>query len=92
MVIEKVAPTAVRSKSATLEDRFGLTNWRARGEVTLWYDAKDSLVSVNVVNNPVDENVVQKTFNIACENHELYQLRLADFDLTTSQDACQYYR
>ena len=72
MVIEKVPTTAVRSRKTTLEDRIGTDSWRVRGDVTLWYDTKDSLVSVEVSNNPVDQTAITKAFEDGCKAQALY--------------------
>ena len=91
-MIEKVKPEAVKSVNINLEDRFSSGAWRKRGDVTLWFDSNDSLVSASVDNIPVEEAVIAKEFEEKCAAQELYQLRLLDYDLVTSQDACQYFR
>ena len=72
LMIEKVMPTAVRSKNVPLEERFSSQAWRVRGNVTLWYDAADNLVSAEVNNNPVDEASITKQFEDSCTAKELY--------------------
>ena len=72
MLIESVKPTAVRSKRVSLEDRFSSGDWRARGEVTLWYDNQDVLIQAEVANNPVDQSTIAQAFEQGCSGNDLY--------------------
>ena len=86
----------MRSKQAPLLDTFrGTTKavvgdglWKERGIATMWYDADDKLISVDVENKEATN--LQDLFGSMCDENALYQLQLPDFDLITTQNACTY--
>ena len=69
---------AVRSKQAPLLDTFrGTTKavvgegiWKERGIATMWYDAEDKLISVEVENK--EASALQDLFNSMCDEQALY--------------------
>ena len=87
---------AVKSKQAPLLDTFrGTTSkvvgdgiWKERGVATLWYDAEDKLINIEVENN--DASNLEEKFSQMCDENAIYQLQLPDFDLITTQNACTY--
>ena len=95
-IIEDNKPRAVRSKAAPLLDTFrGTTKavaddgiWKERGSALLWYDANDSLISIEVTNNQADN--LEEMFTKMCDEQALYSLKLPDFELITTQSACLY--
>lgn len=85
-----------KNKKIPLLERFAAPSiadsvWTQRAELTLWYDITDKLVSIDVANNDLGEMIdLEKTFNQMCEEGALYQLNIPDFELISSQQACQY--
>ena len=84
-----------KSKKVPLLERFqanSISNaaWQSRGELTLWYDIKDRLVSVDVDNNDIGTKNLEQTFSQMCDEDALYQLNIPDLELVTSQQACTY--
>ena len=70
--------SAVRSKQAPLLDTFrGTTKpvvgegiWKERGVATMWYDAEDKLISVEVENK--EASALQDLFTSMCDEQALY--------------------
>jgi len=95
-ILEDNKPRAVRSKVAPILDTFrGTTKpvtddgiWKERGSALLWYDANDQLISIEVTNNQADN--LEEMFTKMCDEQALYSLKLPDFELITTQNACLY--
>jgi len=95
-ILEDTKQKAVRSKAAPIMDTFrGTTKpvaddgiWKERGSALLWYDANDQLISIEVTNNQADN--LEEMFTKMCDEQALYSLKLPDFELITTQNACLY--
>ena len=95
-VFDTPAKQAVRSKQAPLLATFKSTTkqvdgdgqWKQRAIATLWYDAEDKLISVEVENSEATD--LEQTFAAMCDEGALYQLQIPEFDLLTTQPACTY--
>ena len=94
-IIDDIDRMPSKSKKVPLLERFqanSISNaaWESRGELTLWYDIKDRLVSVDVDNHDIGSKNLEQTFTQMCEEDALYQLNIPDLELISSQQACQY--
>ena len=61
-----------KNKKVTLLERFSVDDitdaaWQKRGELTLWYDSQDRLVSVEVANNDIGSANKEQEFTNMCE-------------------------
>ena len=77
----KKVPLLERFSGPTIADSV----WTQRAEVTLWHDNQDRLVSVQVDNGEVNDNLnLEQTFTKMCDEDALYQLNIPDYELISS--------
>ena len=64
--------------------------------MTLWFSHDQSLVNIDITNHAENGYVkatgleLEALFDKMCEENALYQLRVAEYDLLSSQLACVY--
>lgn len=78
---------ASQFKTFPVLHKFVSSEWSPRSELIVGYDARGNIVEASMESPHVE---LQDKFESACENKDLYQVKIADTDIVASVDPCAY--